>query len=143
MSCEFVLVVDDDDDVRDSIGDVLALEGHDIVAVENGEQAIGALAVAMPRAVVTDLSMPMRSGHSLIEYLRRNDETRRIPVCVVSADPAAAPEGTVAVRKPFELTDLREALRRAGIVKSTLTAHCSLGDYCDTEPGTTFPTTRR
>jgi DNA-binding NtrC family response regulator len=71
MSCDFVLVVDDDDDVRDSIGDVLALEGHDIVAVENGEQAIGALAVAMPRAVVTDLSMPMRSGVRIVKgYLR-------------------------------------------------------------------------
>jgi len=113
LDCAFVLVVDDDDDVRESISDILKLDGHDVVTVENGEQAIGALAVAMPQAVVTDLSMPVRTGHSLIERLRRDERTHHIPVCVVSADVSAAPEGTLAVRKPFELTELRAALRRA------------------------------
>ncbi len=112
MGSEFILVVDDDDDVRDSIGDVLALEGHDVVAVANGEQAIGALAVATPRAVVTDLSMPFRSGQSLIEHLRRGERTHCVPVCVVSADASTAPKGALVVRKPFEVEELRGALRR-------------------------------
>ena len=59
MSCEFVLVVDDEDDIREAIADVLALDGHNVVAVKNGEQAVGALAVAVPRAIITDLSMPI------------------------------------------------------------------------------------
>jgi CheY-like chemotaxis protein len=113
MDGEFILVVDDDDDVRDSIGDVLALDGHDVVTLANGEQAIGALAVATPRAVVTDLAMPLRSGYSLIEHLRRDERTQGVPVCVVSADAATAPAGTIAVQKPFALTELRELLRRA------------------------------
>jgi DNA-binding NtrC family response regulator len=41
MRSKYVLVVDDDDDVRESIGDVLTLDGHAVVGVENGEQAIG------------------------------------------------------------------------------------------------------
>ena len=76
-SGQFVLVVDDDEDVRASIADALVLDGHRVVAVENGEQALGALAVARPRAVVTDLAMPMRSGYSLIERIRSDERTRR------------------------------------------------------------------
>jgi CheY-like chemotaxis protein len=113
MGCEWVLVVDDDDDVRDSIENVLALDGHDVVAVSNGEQAIGALAVCTPSVVVTDLDMPIRTGHSLIEHLRHDESTQDVPVCVVSADAAAAPKGTLAVSKPFEIAELRDALRRA------------------------------
>ena len=113
MSCGFVLVVDDEDDVRDAIADVLLLDGHKVVAVENGEQAVGALAVAVPRAVVTDLSMPIRDGASLIARLRGNQRTRKIPICVVSADSTTAPVGTVSLRKPFELSELRDAVRRA------------------------------
>ena len=111
MSCKYVLVVDDDDDVRDSIGDALSLEGHRVVAVENGEQAIGALAVAVPRAVVTDLSMPIRGGRDLVKRMRSDERTRDVPICVVSAEHDGAPEGTLALRKPFELNDLREAVR--------------------------------
>ena len=113
MGCEFVLVVDDDEDVRESIADVLALDGHQVVGVENGDQAVGALAVATPRAVVTDLSMPIRSGQSLIKHIRADQRTQTIPVCVVSAESAAAPDGTVAVPKPFELRELRDAVRIA------------------------------
>lgn len=91
--CQFILVVDDDADIRASIADVLALDGHRVVAVENGEQAVGALAVAMPRAVVTDLAMPLRTGYSLIEHIRSDERTRTIPVCVVSAEPSTAPDG--------------------------------------------------
>jgi CheY-like chemotaxis protein len=111
--CEFVLVVDDDGDVRESIESVLALDGHCVVAVENGEQAIGVLALATPRAVVTDLSMPIRTGYSLIEHIRAHADTREIPVCVVSAESHRAPEGTFAISKPFELADLRGAVLRA------------------------------
>ena len=112
MSCEFVLVVEDDDDLREMIEDVLTLDGHQVVGVENGEQALGALAVAMPNAVVTDLSMPMRTGYSLIERMRDQEPMRSIPVCVVSANTASEPEGTFAIRKPFEPGELLDTVRR-------------------------------
>lgn len=112
MRCKFVLVVDDDDDVRESIEDVLTLDGYEVVGVANGEQAVGALAVATPRAVVTDLEMPIRDGQSLIEHLRGDRRTRQVPVCVVSANHAAAPKGACFVPKPFELSELRDAIRR-------------------------------
>jgi CheY-like chemotaxis protein len=113
MGCEFVLVVDDDDDVRESIENLLELDGHEVVAVSNGEQAIGALAVCTPTVVVTDLEMPIRGGLSLIEHIRHDERTQTLPVCVVSADASAAPQGTLFVAKPFAVSELRDALRRA------------------------------
>jgi aerobic-type carbon monoxide dehydrogenase small subunit (CoxS/CutS family) len=38
LGCEFVLVVEDDDHVRASIADILVLDGHRVVTVENGER---------------------------------------------------------------------------------------------------------
>jgi hypothetical protein len=57
--------------------------------------------------------MPIRGGQSLIEHMRADQRMREIPVCVVSAEHADAPAGTVAVGKPFDLRELRDALRIA------------------------------
>ena len=89
------------------------MDGHGVIAVENGEQAIGALAVATPIVVLTDLSMPMRDGHGLIAWLRRDERTRSVPVCVVSAQATEAPDGTIRIGKPFEVTDIRAASQQA------------------------------
>ena len=65
-----ILVIDDDDDVRRSIADALTLDGHLVVGIQNGEQALGALAVVAPSLVVTDLEMPLLGGAALISKLR-------------------------------------------------------------------------
>jgi len=47
----FILVVDDDADIRDAVNDLLVMNGYHVIAVENGEQALGALTVAVPTLV--------------------------------------------------------------------------------------------
>ena len=115
-----VFVVDDDEDIRGAIEDVLSLDGHAVIGFQNGEQAISALAVTTPDLVVTDLAMPVLDGVALIRKIRSSDRTRQIPVCVVSADVARIPDGVVAVKKPFEVAQLRETVRVAlGMSAST------------------------
>jgi CheY-like chemotaxis protein len=111
--CDLVLVVDDDRDVREAIAEMLSRKGYWVVAVANGEQALGALAVARPVLVVTDLAMPVRDGHSLIAAMRADVKMQHLPVCVVSADAECAPAGTASVTKPFDLQTLGRALRDA------------------------------
>jgi CheY-like chemotaxis protein len=98
------MVVEDDADVRETIAEVVALDGHAVVAVENGEQAVGVLAVSKPLAVFSDLRMPIRDGHGLIAHMRAHARTRSIPICVISSESGTAPADTTvfveAVRHP-------------------------------------------
>jgi len=106
MGCDFVLVVDDDEELRSSIEEVLALDGHRVVGVANGEQALGVLAIARPQLVVTDLSMPMRDGASLIADMHAHDRTSHVPVCVLSGEIDKAPPGVPTLKKPVEVAEL-------------------------------------
>ncbi len=112
MSGEFVLVVEDDEELRGTIEEVLELDGHRVVGVANGEQALGVLALARPQIVVTDLSMPLRDGASLIADMRAHDRTSRVPVCVLSGESDKAPPGVQALKKPVDAAELCRTVDR-------------------------------
>ncbi|MBM4112763.1 MAG: sigma-54-dependent Fis family transcriptional regulator [Phycisphaerae bacterium] len=116
MGC--VIVVDDKELMRDSVGTVLARRGHRVIAVQGGRQAIDRLGDRGIDAVVTDLQMPEMDGLELLAEIRRIDES--IPVIFMTA------YGTVetAVRalkngafdyvtKPFTGDELAIAVERA------------------------------
>lgn len=114
-----ILVVDDDAVNRQAMRLLLEREGHEVVAVENGLDAIERLGPASDRfdAVVTDLQMPRLGGRALYEQLaeqrpylarrfvfvtgdRARDDTRRfLEAC-----------GQPAVLKPYEFTELIAAI---------------------------------
>src|SRR5213592_524919 len=114
-----ILVVDDDAVNRQAMRLLLEREGHEVVAVENGLEAIERLGPASDRfdAVVTDLQMPRLGGRALYEQLqeqrpqlaerfvfvtgdRARDETRRfLDEC-----------GQPSVMKPYDFTDLIAAI---------------------------------
>ncbi|MFI4871870.1 MAG: response regulator, partial [Phycisphaerales bacterium JB061] len=62
-----VLVVDDKEMMRDSVGATLQRAGFAVVTAESGEQALTVAAKKRPDAVVTDLKMPGLSGIELLE----------------------------------------------------------------------------
>ena len=102
-----ILVVDDDDDLRETICDVLALAGHDVVQAADGRAALAQLRAKRFDLIVTDLRMPRMDGWELLAALQADGRLRQIPVCVVSAE-ADVPRGasTPFIRKPFELASL-------------------------------------
>lgn len=117
---ETVLVVDDDDDVRDAV--VLALEsgGYTVLRAADGSEAlevIGAHADIVD-LVVTDLNMPKGGGEALIDAL--GTKHPNLPVVVVSgyssSDGAEIPDEVLFVPKPFSsrvlLSYVREALEQ-------------------------------
>jgi DNA-binding response OmpR family regulator len=110
---ELILVVDDDEDSRDTIAEVVSLYGFAVIGVANGEQALGALAATRPTLVITDLEMPIRDGQSLIAAMRTHERARTVTVLVVTAKPDEAPDGVVAIAKPFDLETLTRAIRKA------------------------------
>jgi len=79
-----ILIADDDASTRATIADVLREEGHDVVTVSDGREAIDALERVDPALVVTDLHMPLVDGTELLGAVRkRNPGT---PVVIITAD---------------------------------------------------------
>jgi CheY-like chemotaxis protein len=103
VSARPLLVVDDDDDVRDSLALVLRDEGYAVETAANGKEALEKLD-HMPAAsvVLLDLMMPVMNGWKTLEQLRaRNFET---PVIVISAAvPPAPAHATGYLRKPVDI----------------------------------------
>jgi two-component system sensor histidine kinase ChiS len=80
-----VLVVDDDEAIRETVEDVLREEGYNVLLAENGEQALELLSLRHPSVVLLDLMMPVMSGWEVLEILDERDDLADIPIVVVSA----------------------------------------------------------
>jgi CheY-like chemotaxis protein len=112
-----VLVVDDDVDIRESIGEVLEESGYSVALAANGREALAALEAAPPSAVLLDLMMPVMDGWELMDELRRSGRHAALPVIVVSADANVKDKATQLaahawLRKPIHVVELLELLER-------------------------------
>ena len=115
-----VLLVDDDKDLLQLIAMRLQASGYAVTAVESGEAALAALAVARPQVVVTDLRMQGMDGMGLFDAIHRDSPS--LPVVILTAH-GTIPEAVAATRrgvfsfltKPFEpkvlLDSVAEAMR--------------------------------
>ncbi len=91
--CAILLVEDDPNDVlliKRAFGKVNI--ANPIIVVNDGEQAISYLAGrepyvdrALPMLVLLDLKLPRRSGHEVLEWLRQQQNLKRLPVVVLTA----------------------------------------------------------
>jgi DNA-binding response OmpR family regulator len=105
-----ILVVDDDDDIADSIGDVLRGGGYEVEQVGDGAAALAAVAREKPSLVLLDWRLPSEpAGSALVRKLR--DACGNVPVVVLSADPQSLAEASAAqvsdyLPKPFDVRDL-------------------------------------
>ena len=113
-----VLVVDDDADLLRLLDMRLRSAGFRPVLAGTAEQALARLAVARPRAVITDLRMPGMDGQALFERIHAADPS--LPVIILTAHGsipdavAAAQRGVFGyLTKPFESSELLDLLRRA------------------------------
>ena len=86
-----ILVVEDDQDVRDALATVLETEGYTVVTAAHGEEALGRLrAASAPSVILLDLYMPVMNGWAFRAEQLRDPKLAEIPVIVVSADSMVA-----------------------------------------------------
>jgi putative two-component system response regulator len=122
-----VLVVDDDDMIRDLIAGILRREGLEVAQACSTSEAAAFLGDPLPDLVVLDHHLPGRSGQDLLEELRSQSRTRLLPVVMLTGLPgrevklAAIGAGvTDFLAKPFDPEELalrvRSRLRLKGYV---------------------------
>ena len=108
-----VLLVEDDQDLRDSLAELLRLEGFETAKAGNGLDALLLLQSlpALPDVILLDVDMPVMDGREFRAAQRRDPTAGRVPVVVLSS---AVPEGLGAVatlEKPCRPEVLTAVLR--------------------------------
>jgi len=108
-----ILVVDDDDAVRNGLADVLVMEGYEVVAASNGIQALAVLRRQPCDLALLDMNMPLLNGWGTIGELRRLN--RWLPIVIITARPdqrtLATEAGVELMEKPLDLPLLLGRIR--------------------------------
>jgi CheY-like chemotaxis protein/class 3 adenylate cyclase len=84
-SRERLLVVDDSPALRHYVADCLARQGFEVSTAENGKIGLEKALALKPALIVSDYEMPEMTGFELVHALKRNPDTRNIPVIMLTA----------------------------------------------------------
>lgn len=80
-----ILIIEDEATIRNDLAEILIFEGFDVLTAENGLTGLQLATDKLPDLIVSDVMMPEMDGYELLEALRNNQETRLIPVILVTA----------------------------------------------------------
>lgn len=113
-----VLVVDDDPEIVDAVGEALQDDGYLVETATDGATALKRVLEAPPDLIVLDVRMPNLNGWEFCEIVRRQSHTRDVPVLFLTAcnevrDQITAMQvgGSDHLPKPFRLAALRDKVR--------------------------------
>ena len=110
-----ILVVDDDEAIREALADLLADKGYDVSLAANGKQALEICqSRPAPDLILLDLMMPVMDGADFIRVKDANRELSHVPVCVMTAFAAAKIPATSSfvLRKPLGSADFFAVVKR-------------------------------
>ncbi len=103
-----VLVVDDDEWLRPVLAELLADEGYDVLEADCGRDALRSIREERPDVVLLDVGLPSGSGISILDKVRADERTRRLPIILVSGEvdlvqTGQAHRAAAALHKPLDL----------------------------------------
>jgi DNA-binding response OmpR family regulator len=114
-----ILVVDDEDSVRQLFQIMLQHEGYEVILATNGAEALIAAHREKPDLIILDWMMPVMDGMSTLKQLRGDAATSQIPILMLTARQsdsdthAALMEGAdVYLTKPFEPHEVLSVISR-------------------------------
>jgi CheY-like chemotaxis protein len=108
-----VLIIDDDEDLRESVASILRVEGYEVAIACHGQEALAQLASArMPDLILLDLRMPVMDGPAFLRAVDGAEELADIPIVVFTSF-AQESERTLMrpiLQKPLNVNELIEAV---------------------------------
>ena len=116
-----ILVVEDQDDNRRILRDLLGSAGFDLIEAESGEEALAAVNARRPDLILMDIQLPVMDGYEAARRIRSNPVLAAIPIIAVTSYALAGDEAKALaagcnayVTKPFSpralLAKVREYL---------------------------------
>ncbi|MBW1996518.1 MAG: response regulator [Deltaproteobacteria bacterium] len=91
MSKKYILVVDDDPDLVETVAMMLESKGCEVGRAYDGVEAEESIKSRRPDLVILDIMMPRKDGYVLCAELKANEETKNIPVVLLTAVGEAVP----------------------------------------------------
>jgi len=82
---KMILVVEDQEDNRQILRDLLGNAGYAMQEAENGEEALSAVAKQRPDLILMDIQLPILDGYEATRRLKADPGTRGIPIIVVTS----------------------------------------------------------
>ena len=113
-----VLIVEDDDELRDILHAEFELEGLTVLTATDGSEAVTTVRRLKPDLILMDIMMPVMSGIEATEIIKSDEETKHIPIVMLTA--AGNKEDIVKglevgaidyITKPFFMPELKARLR--------------------------------
>lgn len=110
-----IMVIEDDQDIREQVKNALEFEGYTVKAATNGKEGLEYLESLgddeLPQCILLDLMMPVMSGPEFIQNIRAKDRYQNINVIIATAkgrqfSPEDIPGTVKRIQKPFDLDEL-------------------------------------
>lgn len=127
-----LLLIDDDPNLILLVKDYLEFRGYHVTSAENGREALDILEKETPDMIICDVMMPEIDGYSLVQKIRENNETRAIPVMLLSAKGQSQDRvkglnigADVYMVKPFEPEELVAQVESTLILVTNITEKSS------------------
>jgi CRP-like cAMP-binding protein/CheY-like chemotaxis protein len=85
MDTTKVLIIEDNDDIRESTSEILELAGYAVIQAVNGKEGVAMAVSELPDLILCDIMMPEMDGYSVLHLLGKNQETAVIPFIFLTA----------------------------------------------------------
>jgi CheY-like chemotaxis protein len=113
---DYILIVEDDFDIREALTQILEEEGYVVRGASNGREALDVANDEVPKLILLDLMMPVMNGWQFRAEQLKDPRLASVPVIVISADPQVQPKAASLgaaglLRKPISLDDLLQAVK--------------------------------
>lgn len=80
-----ILVIDDNNDIRENTAEILELAGYKTFTAENGKRGVEVAVKEKPSVIICDIMMPELDGYGVLHLLRKNPDTQNIPFIFLTA----------------------------------------------------------
>ncbi|MGC8492107.1 MAG: response regulator [Syntrophobacteraceae bacterium] len=82
---KYILIVDDDPDMVETVGIMLESKGYEVGKAYDGIEGEESIRQRQPDVLVLDVMMPRKNGYVLCSELKKNEKTRHIPIILLTA----------------------------------------------------------